>query len=102
MKSKLITVAMGAVLLGTGTFAVAHDRDHDGWRRHEWREHEWRKQQWREHEWREHHRPHWRHEYYRYEPAPYPYYVPAPSYRYPSGYSYQPDGVSIILRGHIN
>ena len=65
MKAKLITVAMGALLLGTGTLAMAHDgRDrmtagaHD-----EWREHEWRK-----HEWREHHSPRWHREYYRYEP----------------------------------
>ena len=70
MKAKLITVAMGALLLGTGTLAMAHDGRDDGWRRQEWREREWRK-----HEWREHHSPRWHREYYRYEPR---YVVPAP------------------------
>jgi hypothetical protein len=110
MKAKLITVAMGALLLGTGTLAMAHDwrdrddRDRDdGWRRHEWREHQWRK-----HEWREHHSPRWYPEYYRYEPRYEPRYVPVPvpewRYRssYPQPYGYDSDGVSIILRGRIN
>jgi hypothetical protein len=118
MKAKLITIAMGTVLLATGTAAMAHggDRDDDGWRGHgwrgrEWREHEWREHEWREHEWREHHRPYWRPEYYRYEPQPYlyapvpvPVPVPAPGWHYHSGYPqvYEPDGISIILRGRIN
>ena len=97
MKAKLITVAMGALLLGTGTLAMAHDGRDDGWRRQEWREREWRKQ-----EWREHHSPRWHREYYRYEPR----YVPAPEWRHRSAYpywqSYDRDGVSIILRGRIN
>jgi len=39
MKAKLITVAMGALLLGTERSPWRHDgRDRDdGWRRHEWR-----------------------------------------------------------------
>ena len=97
MKAKLITVAMGALLLGTGTLAMAHDGRDDGWRRQEWREREWRK-----HEWREHHSPRWHREYYRYEPR----YVPAPDWRhhsdYPYSQGYDRDGVSIILRGRIN
>ena len=101
MKAKLITVATGAVLLTTASLAMAqdwHDRD-DGWRRQEWREHEWRK-----HDWLEHHAPRWNREYYRYEPRYVP--VPVPEWRYRSSYPYQDgydrDGVSIILRGHIN
>ena len=109
MKSKLITVAMGAVLLGTGTLAMAHDGRDDGWRRDNdnWRAREWREHEWREHEWREYHFPRWHREYYRYEPryvpVPVPV-VPVPEYRYRSSYpyGYDHDGVSIILRGHIN
>jgi hypothetical protein len=101
MKAKLITVAMGAVLLATGTLAMAHDgRDRDdGWRREQWREH-----QWREHEWREHHHPRWHREYYRYEPRYVPVPVPVPDTHYRSSYpyGYDRDGVSIILRGRIN
>jgi hypothetical protein len=99
MKAKLITVAMGALLLGTGTLASAHDgRDRDdGWRRHQRHEHDWRR-----HEWREHRAPRWHREYYRYEPR----HVPAPHWRHQSAYPYSPgydrDGVSIILRGRIN
>lgn len=101
MKSKLITVAMGAVLLSTGTLAMAHDgrdRDDHGWRGHQWREH-----QWHEREWRDHH-PRWHREYYRVEPRWEPRYVPVPDWRYRSSYphGYDRDGVSIILRGHIN
>jgi hypothetical protein len=98
MKSKLITLAIGAAILGTGSVAMAHDRDDhrdEYWRRHEWREHEWR-----EHEWREHHRPYWHRDWYPYER----HYAPPPDWRYRSSYPYvyEPDGVSIILRGHIN
>jgi len=96
MKAKLITVAMGALLFGTGTLAMAHDGRDDGWRRQEWRKHEWR----------EHHSPRWQREYYRYEPRYVPVPVPAPDWRYRSNYpyphGYDRDGVSIILRGHIN
>ena len=96
MKSKLITVAIGALMLGTGTLAMAHDgrdRDDRGWREHEWREHEWRN-----------HHPRWHREYYRYEPRFERHYVPVPDWRYRSSYpyGYDRDGVSIILRGHIN
>jgi hypothetical protein len=108
MKSKLITtVAIGAALLGTGTLAMAHDRD-DDWRRDQWREHrspehQWREHRWHEREWREH-RPHWHPEYYRYEPRWERRYDPAPDWRYRSAYprEYDRDGVSIILRGRFN
>jgi hypothetical protein len=105
MKAKLITLAIGAAILGTGTAAMAHDWNdrHDDWRRHEWREREWRK-----HEWREHHHPRWHRDWYHYEPrverqyVPVPV-VPAPGYSsYPYDHGYDRDGVSIILRGHIN
>ena len=94
MRTKLITVALGVATLATGTLAIAHDRDDDGWRRHEWREHEWR----------EHHRPNWHRDWYHYEPRSERYYVPAPDRRYRSSYpyGYDQDGVSIILRGHFN
>jgi hypothetical protein len=98
MKSKLITtVAIGAALLGTGTLAMAHDRD-DGWRREQWREHRWHEREWRDH------RPHWHPQYYRYEPRWERHYVPAPDWRYRSAYprEYDRDGVSIILRGNFN
>jgi hypothetical protein len=100
MNAKLITVALGAVLLTSGTLASAHDGRDDGWRRDNWRSREWR-----EHEWREHHFPRWHREYYRYEPryVPVPV-VPAPVYPYRQSYPYahDHDGVSIILRGRIN
>jgi len=97
MKTKLITVALGAAMLTTGTLAMAHDQDarHDGaWRRHEWREHEFR----------EHHQPYWHRDFYHYQPPAERYFVPAPDWRYRSGYPYgsDHDGVSIILRGHFN
>jgi hypothetical protein len=97
MKAKLITVALGAALLTTGTLAIAHDRDdrHDGdWRRHEWREHQWR----------EHRQPRWHRDWYHYEPRYERHYVPAPDWHYRSSYpyGYTDDGVSIILRGHFN
>jgi hypothetical protein len=104
MKSKLITVALGAVLLSTGSFAMAHDRD---WRDRDdrgWHGHQWRGHEWREHEWREHRFPRWHREYYRYEPRWERHYVPAPDWRYRSSYPYghDRDGVSIILRGRFN
>ena len=102
MKTKLITVALGAAMLTTGTLAMAHDQDarHDGaWRRYEWREHAWR-----EHEFREHHHPYWHRDFYHYQPRTEHYFVPAPDWRYRSSYpyGYERDGVSIILRGHFN
>jgi hypothetical protein len=98
MKAKLITLAMGAALLGSGTLAMAHDRDDHGLRNEKWRE-----PRWHEHEWRHHH-PAWQHEYYRYGPRWERYYVPGPGWHYrPSyPYAYDRDGVSIILRGHFN
>src|SRR5690242_2438181 len=104
MKAKLITLAIGAAILGSGTAAMANDWGHrdDNWRRHEWREHE--RREWREHEWREHHRPYWHRDWYHYEPRVERQYVPVPVVpgysSYP--YGYDRDGVSIILRGHIN
>ena len=51
MRSLVVAVGAGALLVGAG--ALPARADDDGWRGrgHEWREHEWRER----HEWCEHH-----------------------------------------------
>jgi hypothetical protein len=104
MNTKLIAPALGLLMLGGSTFALAdgwdrHGHDHDrGPAFHSWHD-----------DARDRADRHW-HEYrdYRwYRPEPRAYVQPAPHWHPYTPYAwaprpYQQDGLTIILRGHVN